>query len=171
MRQLVQRVIRLSNIFIVFALLSACTMSLVPQYQQSLVDGITAANTKATTLFASLALGSPQSQFSTYKPKYDEVIGALDALRASAQSRPISDLAAKFLGSGLLKGTCDQAGVDTNVCANSTPVFLASAIKVLTDVEKKHQRSGVAPDIIAYYKPLYDQQILFALTVENALKR
>lgn len=167
----VRRLLRIFGVAAMLAVLSACTMSLVPQYQQSLVDGINQANTKALTLFATLSRGSPKAEFPKLKPRYDEVIGAFDALRLAASSRAVPALAGQLFGGSLLKKVCTEAGKDTNDCVNATPLFLAEVVSIVTDIRDDHADAGLGADEVAYYKPLYDQEIRFALTVENALKR
>jgi hypothetical protein len=169
MLQLVRRVLGFSNILVVLALLSACTMSLVPQYQQSLVDGINAANTKALTLFASVAEGSPKSDYGKYAATYDQLIGSFNALAVSAASRPVPALAAKFLA-GQLKTVCATA-TNAAACVNSTSDKLTAAAEDFVEMKHQHAYGGLTPTVLIPIKTDYDFSILQALTIENALKR
>ena len=131
MQHIVRRILGFSNVLVVLALLSACTMSLVPQYQQSLVDGIEAANTKALTLFASVADGSPKSEYAKYEATYDQLIGSFNALAVSAASRPVPPLAANLLF-GRLKDAC-ATEANAATCVNSTSNKLLWSICGLPD--------------------------------------
>lgn len=170
MRHLIQRIARFSSVIIALALLSGCATAIVPQYQQSLVDGINQANTKALTLFSSISTGSPQSQYATYKPKYDEVIGTFDALRLAAKSRPVPALNATLAALGPLKDLCkDEA--DPTACVNSTAQKLQGIVDVMSELKRVHGKLGLQPSVVAFYRLDYQQSVLDALTIENALKR
>ena len=152
-------------------ILAGCSLQLAPLYQQSLVDGLNQANTKASTLFATLGGGSPRSKFTELASQYDTVIGAFDSLRIMALSRPIPALSSRILENQSVKAACEAVASDASACVNPTPEFLGEIVNIWTDLKEAHQRNGIAVDLIEYYKPLYERQITFALTIENALKR
>ena len=170
MRQLTLSVSRLFNIFLVLALLSACTMGIVPQYQQSLVDGINAANVKGLTLFAAVAEGSPRSQFATYKPKYDEVIGSFDALLTEAKTRPIPALAGRLSKVSSLRELCG-AEADATACVNSTSRKLEGIVLVVTEMKRIHASQGLIAPVVLAFKKDFQFSVLQALTIEASLKR
>jgi len=151
--------------------LAACTIQLVPSYDQALVEGLSEANTAALTLFAALESGSPPSEFAEYEDRYAELIGKFDALRQRALTRQIPPLAKRISSIRTVASFCDSEDNPTS-CLNASPDSLKSVLALLRRMSNQHNTgSGLAPDIVETFRDSYNAAITPALTVENALKR
>jgi len=150
--------------------LTACTIQLVPSYDQALVEGLDQANTEALTLFAAVEGGSPASKFSEYEERYAELIGKFDALHQRAASRQIPPLAKRLSKVNIVRDFCNSE-TDPTGCVNVSPAALDRVLMVLRKMRDKHRSSGLASDGVELSRGDYDSAIAQALTVENALKR
>lgn len=153
-----------------FLALAACTISLVPGYDQALVDGLDGANAKALTLFASLEGGSTKEEFADYKERYAEVIGTFESLRERSKSRQIPPLATRLSKIAIVRDVCDSRG-DPTSCLNVTPASLDRVLEVLREVRDAHRAAGIEADTIRPLRRDYQTAMEQALTIENALKR
>lgn len=151
--------------------LAACTVQLVPSYDQALVEGLDKANTTALTLFAAVESGSPTSEFGKYEDRYAELIGTFDALRQRALNRQIPPLAKRLSKLSIVRDFCNSES-DPTGCLNASPASLDEVLKLLRRMRDTHKSpSGLAPDIVQVFRDSYNVAIAQALTVENALKR
>lgn len=149
--------------------LAACTIQLVPAYDQALVEGLDQANTEALTLFATLdEADSPASKFSDYEQRYAAVIGRFEALQQRAGRRQIPPLATRLSRLGVVHSIC---GGDAAACVNTSPASLNVAIAQLRQMRNTHRSRGLTPDLVNQFRNAYNTAIAQALTVENALKR
>ncbi|MFL6745542.1 MAG: hypothetical protein ACJ8EI_09565 [Sphingomicrobium sp.] len=151
-------------------MLAACTIQLVPSYDQALVEGLDGANTEALTLFAAVENGSPAGKFAAHEETYSEVIGTFDALRQRAANRQIPPLAARLSKIRLVRDYCNSDS-DPAGCVNVSPASLDRVLAVLRKMRDRHQSRGLEPDTVALFRTDYNTAIAQALTVENALKR
>ena len=147
--------------------LTACTIQLVPDYDQALVEGLDQANTQALTLFAAVESGSPASEFGDYDERYATLIGTFDALRQRAANRQIPPLAARLSKIRFVRDYCNDAAS----CVNVSPASLERVLDVLRKMRDRHRSSGLAVDTVGLFRTDYNTAIAQALTVENALKR
>jgi hypothetical protein len=151
-------------------LLAACTIQLVPNYDQTLVDGLDEANTTALIVFAEVEDGSPQSEFAQFGSRYAELIGKFDALQQRAANRQIPPLAARLSKLSIVRDFCNSKSNPTE-CVNASPSSLARALEVLRKMRDRHSGSGLARDTVLLFRNDYNTAMGQALTVENALKR
>lgn len=151
-------------------LLAACTVQLVPSYDQALVEGLDQANTAALTLFASVETGSPAAKFVDYEHTYADVIGKFDALQQRAASRQIPPLATRLSKLKIVEAYCNSA-TDPASCLNVSPSSLNVVLATLRQMRDTHKKSGLAPDAVDLFARQYKTAVAQALTVENALKR
>jgi hypothetical protein len=160
---------------LVMLALSACSVSLAPPFDQSLVTGLNSANTKALTLFSAVSTGSTAEKFPQYSSQYDGLIGQFGALRQQALARPIPPLAKKLADQlvkyKVLKEACGDAGGNPSSCVNSSPNGMLVIINNLTKMRDVHKASGLKKDIVAIFKNAHDISMSQALTIETALKR
>jgi hypothetical protein len=150
--------------------LAACTIQLVPSYDQALVEGLDQANTQALTLFASVESGSPASEFGDYEDRYATLIGTFDALRQRAANRQIPPLAARLSKVRIVRDFCNSES-DPAGCVNVSPASLDRVLQVLRRMRDRHRSNGLAEDTVGLFRTDYNTAIAQALTVENALKR
>jgi hypothetical protein len=151
-------------------LLSACTIQLVPSYDQALVEGLDKTNQEALTLFAAVEGGSPKEKFGEYEENYAAVIGGFDALRQRAVSRQIPPLAARISKLSIVRQVCDSKN-DPAGCLNVSPASLDRVLQVLRQMRDLHRSSGLNDDLIRPFRRDYQTAMGQVLTIENALKR
>ena len=151
-------------------LLAACTIQLVPAYDQALVEGLDEANTGALTLFASVESGSPQAEFEEYEERYAELIGRIEALRQRALNRQIPPLASRLSKVRIVRDYCNSE-TDPTACVNASPASLERVLEVLRRMRDRHRSAGLAEDTVSLFRNDYNTAMGQALTVENALKR
>lgn len=153
--------------------LAACTIQLVPGYDQALVEGLDQANTEALTLFAAVETGSPAAKFPDYEQRYATVIGKFEALQQRASNRQIPPLAARLSRLGPVQSIC-TAENDPNRCVNTSPASLLRVLEVLRRMRDQHRSTGLTAGDrgnVVLFRTDYDTAIAQAITVENALKR
>ncbi|WP_284124631.1 hypothetical protein [Parerythrobacter aestuarii] len=155
---------------VIALLLSACMASLAPQYDQSLVENLTAANEDALTLFALIEDGSTKEDFARLEYRYASLIGRFDALRQRASTRYIPPMASRLKELSIVRNFCNSES-DPNGCVNASPASLAELIATLKRMRTLHRQAGLDPGAVIAFRNRYDIQIDQALTVENALKR
>jgi hypothetical protein len=155
------------SLFLWVLALSACTIQLVPSYDQALVEGLDEANTEALTLFAAVEGGSPKEKFPEFEDEYAETIGKFDSLQQRAANRQVPPLATRLAKVNFVRDFCPNA----TSCVNASPASLSRVLKVLRDLRDEHRSMGLQADTISPYRRDYVTAIGQALTVENALKR
>jgi len=144
--------------------LSGCTAHLAPDYDQSIVDGLTDANTKTMTLFASTSSGTTASTFPAREPTYNAIIGQFDALRLEIVARPTPP-PPFFLAPA-------AGGKPTDSSSNApSAASLGTIVQTLTRMKTSDQAGPVPPDVVAVFKNSYEVSFEQAFTYEMALKR
>ena len=164
-RDLWRKSILLCTIF-----LTACTIGLVPAYDQSLVQGLDEANTAALTVFAELENGKDKSAYPEYESRYAGLIGKFDALGQRASNRQVPPLAHRLAKLKLVSDICDSAS-DPAACVNASPASIAQAVRQLRTLRDRHKARDLKKDDIELLRGDYETAMQQALYVENALKR
>lgn len=164
------RVIRNWFVVLFALLLTACTIQLVPAYDQALVEGLQGTNTKTLTLFAAVDGGATVAEFSKYEERYADIIGNFDALRQRALSRQVPPLASRLAKIKSIGSFCNSAN-DPTGCVNASPSSLAQIVALIRKMRARHKERGLQNDDVELFKTSYEPAISQALTVENALKR
>ncbi len=150
--------------------LSACTIQLVPSYDQALVEGLDKANTEALTLFAAVETGSPKEKFSEYEQRYAALIGSFEALKQRAENRQVPPLGARLVGIRVVRDLCSSES-NGQACLNVSPSSLERVIAVIRQIRNRHQSTGLSAENVGFLRRDYDTAIGTAITVENALRR
>lgn len=150
--------------------LAACTVQLVPGYDQTLVDGLDQAHPEALALFASVENGSPASKFSDHEERYAAVIGRFEALRQRAMNREIPPLARRISRLSIVQNFCNSAS-DPTGCVNASPASLGEVLSLIRRMRDTHRSSGLEADTVTLFRNGYNTAIAQAVTVENALRR
>lgn len=146
--------------------ISACTIRLAPDYDQSLVDGLSKINEDAQQFFAALAGGSDRNAgFARHEPTYNQLIGRIEALRLQAEARPEPPPPA------LLGFLAPPLSEDMPRLKTPTAEILGNMAQALRDMRAAHQQNGLAAGEVGVEKKGFDQKMAQALTVEKALKR
>ena len=153
--------------------LSACTVSLTPDFDPALHGGLDDANKQALTLFSAVEGGSPAASFPRLEDRYHAVIGAFGALKARAETRPEPVLGQRFAARVArvpgMAGLCEGVE-DGKSCAWVTPRAIGEAIETLSKMRDRHRERGLGAGVVAALKGNYEIAVEQALTVEGALK-
>ena len=80
---------RLISIWFAFAALCGCTVQLAPAYDQSVYDGLVAANKHLQALFVAAGGGVTQATYPARATLYDHLIAELMAVELQIKARPI----------------------------------------------------------------------------------
>jgi hypothetical protein len=148
-----------------------CAIKLAPDYDKTIIDGLTKSNEDAMTLFASVSKGTIKGTFAKQrKDLYDKLIGKLDALRVQALARPTPrPLFAQVLAIGPRPDT-QPADIDKLLVA-PTPDLLAALIKILTAMRDADSGFGLRQRDVIRFKGEFEISMDQALTYEKALER
>lgn len=156
-----------------FLFLSACAVSLSPDYDQELHQGLNEANKEALILFSALSGGSPKSQFDKNAPQYHKVIGSFGALLTRAKTRPepaaAQRVASKFGKIPRLNDICAEVE-EGQSCAFVTPRSIDEIIQTLSKMRDRHKERGLSQSILMLLVADYEISVEQALTVEAALQ-
>jgi hypothetical protein len=148
--------------------LPGCTAQLAPDYDKTIVDGLTTVNEQTLILFASISSGASRASFSAREPNYDSIIGKFDALRLQAMARPTPQ-------PWLLKafGSSPKQESDASDHLKSPTPDIINTIKTLLTRMREQDKAGTltAEVVNGLYKNSYELAIIQALTYENALQR
>lgn len=152
--------------------LTACTIQLVPDYDQVLVQGLDQANTEALALFAAVEVETalPASKFSENEARYATLIGRFEALKQRAENRLVPPLGSRLVGIRVVRDVCNAEG-NGGGCLNVSPASLARVLEVIRAMRDMHRETGLSPARIGFFRRDYDTAISQAITVENALRR
>jgi hypothetical protein len=86
-----QLIFRSALLLLVFLNLSGCSVKLVPDFSQNIVDQIVSVDQDMMTFFSSVSEGTQHDDFPARQEKYDRIIGSLDALSLQIRARPVPD--------------------------------------------------------------------------------
>lgn len=150
--------------------LSACTISLVPAYDEALTADLEDANKQALVLFAKLENGSPANKFSDFTDSYSELIGAFEDLKQRAETRPMPPLAKRLQKTEIFQSFCNSKDNPMS-CLNASPGSMGQVLTTLRMMRDTHRVSGLTAALMPGFKREYETAIRQALTVESALKR
>ena len=152
-------------LFLVGLVLTGCTIKLAPDFDPAIVDGLTSANQQALTFFASVANGSPKSEFGQHEQTYNQLIGKFDALRLQAQARPEPPPPRLF------NFISKKLPEDIKKLTSPTPDNLKNIVKKLTDMKNDHKNKGLKKGGVTLFKRSFELKMEQALTYEKALQR
>lgn len=152
---------------VVAAVLGACTVQLAPAYDSSIVNGIVSANAEAMELFATASGGTTAGTFVVREAKYNEVIGAFDALVIQAGARPIPDSAALEKVNKIL----EKRGVPPVDGEIPSVPSLQLVSQTFTKMRDTDRAQGVRPMEVQAFKGQVTISIDQALTYEKCLER
>jgi len=149
--------------------LAGCSVKLVPSYDRTIVEGLTEANRETLELFAAVSNGAPGETFGEREPKYNELIGAFDALRLQADARPVPrPLVLQWFGLGTPDGKQPE---EIEKLQNPTPGILEEVRETLIRMRETDRGGRLSATLVTGFKNSYELSIDQALTVEKALER
>ena len=161
--------------------LTACTVRLLPVYDEALYSGLDAANVKAQTLFSAVAGGSPRSAFGQNAPAYNDTIGTFAALLTRAQSRPQPSIGRRasdrLMKLGTVADLCAEIAPpgegEPDCLALVTPYAIAEIVEIveiLSKMRDRHKAAGLGALTTEGFVNDYNISIEQAMTVEAALQ-
>jgi hypothetical protein len=148
--------------------LGACAIQLAPAYDKQIVQGLESTSEAVMIQYAAVGEGSEKSKFSKMEPKYNELIGKLDALRMLSQSR--------YVPAYPTRGLFRRFNPDANVKASEqyqAPSIRAieGMVRTLSELRDDHRDKGLKKLNVAASKNQFEIYLDQALTYERALER
>jgi hypothetical protein len=162
-----------ANILTVFSalFLTACALALAPAGDADLVARLNGTNEKAQVFFAGLSGGSGPGEFPAKSGEYDQIEGALEALRMRAEARDVPALGLKLATRLPALSAIAECQEDPVACVNSSPASLAAAIATIRQMRETHRTAGIATDTAVLFKGQFNPAIAQALAIESLLIR
>jgi hypothetical protein len=130
-------------------MVAGCAIRLAPDFDPTILEGLTRANEQALVLYASVSSGAPKETFAAREESYNKVLGAYDSVRLQAKARP-------FPRPDLPPPT---EGIIDQILGN------------LMRLRDTHRDTGLTPATVQILKSLYEPGVVQALTYERALER
>lgn len=152
---------------ILVVLLGGCAIRLVPNYDQTVVDGLTSVNTSMMEFFAFVSGGTNVATYEKREETYSKLIGGLDALKLQVEVRPvpnnpINDAINKMLAKR--NRTLPEGDMPSAVAIGK----ISEAFVKMRAVDQKQGVTAVEVQAFRNEVIIYMDQ---ALTYENFLKR
>ena len=158
--------VRALGVILALLILPACAVKLAPDYDKTLVDGLTKVNEDAMTLFASVSSGTTAESFPERRDKYNSLIGRVDALRIQSNARPVPrPLVAQVLAVGPNPSTPPE------LLETPTTGILERLGGTLTSMRDHDKKVGLTPMLVVGFKRRFETSMDQALTYEKALQR
>jgi len=150
------------------ALLGACATRLAPLYDRNLVEGLTTVNADALELMASAAEGTQRETFATREPRYNNVIGRLDALALQASARPAPRNNVPAAVHKIMESRGIALQQDRNVPSAAALMEISRIVSKMRDTDRKQGLNAMEVTAFKGSVLIFMDQ---ALTYEAALER
>jgi len=156
-------------VFVSIVSLCGCAVHLAPDYDKTIVDGLTSANVGLMELFASASGGTSKEAFSEREERYNKLIGLLDALRLQSSARQVHQpLLSQLFPS--------KAGTAAEPQENESPKppstnSIGLMVKTITKMRDTDKKQGLTNVEVAAFKGQIEISMDQALTYEKALER
>jgi hypothetical protein len=150
----------------------SCIVSLVPKFDQTIVDNLSTSSIEVFQLFAEVSAGTSKSDYNLRDEKYNSIIGKCEALELQIKARPfpknksVDKIAAKV--NDRLKATGETAFISANDTAPSATALhqiIANLVK-MKNTDKSQGLTKIEVDTFKGFITLYIDQ---ALTYEKFL--
>lgn len=145
-----------------------CATQLAPLYDKALVDGITATNKDAMTLFASVSTGTAKDSFQGRADTYNKIIGSLDALEIQAKARPVPKTRTVDAVNKWLEKRGLPAVTDDDVPSATALNKISETLKKMRDTDRKQGITATEVQAFKNQTSIYMDQ---AITYESFLER
>ena len=156
------------TLFVFFLLLSACSIKLAPNYDESLYVGITQVNVEIMELLSSVSTGAESGTFNKREATYNSVIGKVDALAIQSEARSVPENTNNKAVNEYLK----LRGVNT---ISNTGIPSVSSLKHisknLSKMKEKDREKGLGVNAVAAFRNEITVGFDQALFYEGFLKR
>lgn len=147
-------------------------MQLAPAYDQSVYDGLVAANKHMQELFVAAGGGVTQSTYPTRAPLYDHLIAELMAVELQIKARPIPNADALTKTDQLLvKLGVAGLPVDPNFSAYPSARSVADLTDTIRHMQASDRSTGLPASLLAAYKNQAAIYLTQAIAYEAFLKR
>jgi hypothetical protein len=143
-------------------LLAGCGGRLVPDYDRTVIEGLTRINEEAMTLFARTSPGVQARTYLNREPAYDSLAGKLQALRIQLQTRPPERAGFTLFGERKEKEKSTPR-------QPRTEKFLTDMGDLFERMRARDKKSGLVPEQVGLYRKEYESYMDDALTYEKAL--
>jgi hypothetical protein len=161
--------LRLFALFAALVLVAGCALRLAPNYDQTVIDGLTATNIEAMELFASTSGGVSKESYPARESKYNGLIGALDALRLQSSTRPVPrPVLAQVFSSGPKANFKLEDIVMLDAPSTDSIKLMVNTFTKMRDTDKLQGLTAVE---VSAFKGQFEISMDQALTYEKALQR
>jgi hypothetical protein len=160
--------------FSILFLLTSCTISLAPKFDQRIMDGLSGSSAEIFQLIAEVSGGTDSSSFSKREEKYNRLIGKIDALELEIRVRPMPANKKTERLTGKVNETLQKRGLPALVTAGDTApsaTALTQIAKHLLQMKNTDRTSGLMPATVELHKGFIRLYLDQALTYERFLKR
>lgn len=151
-------------------LLSGCATQLAPAYDRAVVDGLNAAALETMTLLAAVSAGTEPASFAVREPRYNALIGRLDALALLAGARPVPR---NGLTDAINAALAQRGGPPLDDDGSTAPS--THAIRKIAETVTKLRDTDRKQGVTAFEAMAFKGQIVIyldqAITYENYLQR
>lgn len=155
---------------LVGALLGACAAQLAPNFDRTIIDGLSKTNEDAMTLFSRVSAGTQKQTFASRSAAYDSLIGKVEALKLQASIRP-EPQPNPALSGFLARATTADGRQTVGIPSAPTPNILARMAKAFTLMRDTDRAQGLRPAVAGTFRSEFEILIEQALTYERALER
>lgn len=161
---------RFLPIVIAAVVLTACAIKLAPDYDRSIIDGITDANEQALILFAKVESGSLPGGYASRADAYDTVIGKFEALAIQIKARPYPRTQIEQIF-GIVPSTGTQPEDLRPLEVPPSYNSIQTASTTLTRMRDRDKGGKLTRGEAEGYRNAYVTSIEQAITYEKALER
>lgn len=148
--------------------LTECAITLAPQYDKALVDGLTKTNAEVMEFLALVSDGTQKETFDQRKEKYASLVGSFDALEIQAKARPIPKNKITDEINALLSKRGAPIPVDSETPSATAIAKISETVAKMRDTDRKQ---GVTATEVLAFKNQVSICLDQALTYESFLKR
>jgi len=149
--------------------LSSCKTLLAPEYDKAIVETITTSSEKTMGFISEISEGTCNTDYSKREKKYNELIGAYDALKIKAKARPLPNNVATKKINELLgkKGSPTISGDYPSAFAFEK---ISETLQKMKETDKDTTKC-IKPGALKAFKGQIEIFLDQAITYESFLKR
>jgi hypothetical protein len=152
--------------------LNSCAVSLVPRYEQAIVDDLSIASNEIFQLTASLSPKASASDFSKRESDYNKVIGRIEALEFQIKARPIPKNKQVETIINKVNEHLKAKGINTLIDVNDISPSATALKNLRENIEKMKevdQQQGITKTELKVFKGFIELYLDQTLTYEKYL--
>ena len=156
-----------SYLLLTLLLLLGCKTVMAPEYDKAIVESVTVNSEKTMVFLASISAGTTNEDFEKREEKYNELIGAFDALKLQAKARPIPNNVPTKKINELL------AIKNSNALSGDYPSAFAfeQIANTFQKMKEVDEMNGIKPTAMLAFRGMIETYLDQAITYESFLKR